>query len=162
MNYLRIEQAFGREARDLTDQSDEPGMIGALAALESFYFAFNNGNLRVFEKVWVQHEMIRLNNPLGGILEGIESITALYDGIFNGPAAVWVEFGDIVAYDFGESVVFAGREKGEFTKNGTTVVLDIRTSRVLHRANGRWGQVHHHGSITDTEQLDIYRNAVNS
>ncbi len=161
MNYVRIQQSFGREARDLTTEMGKPGMKGALAALESFYFAFNNGDLDVFQKVWVPHSMIRLNNPLGGILEGIEPITALYEGIFNGPAEVWVEFGDIVAYDLGESVVFAGRERGQFTKNGVSVPLDIRTSRVLHQANGLWGQVHHHGSITDTGQLATYRDAVN-
>lgn len=162
MSYTRIQQRFGRDARDLTDRATELGMAGALAALESFYFAFNNGDLDVFRKVWVPSEMIRLNNPLGGILEGIDPITALYDGIFNGPADVWVEFHDIVAYDFDNSVVFAGREQGEFAKGGVTVPLDIRTSRVLHHAGGRWGQVHHHGSITDTDQLTTYRNAVTS
>ena len=160
MTYTRVEQTFGRNARDLTDQVADAGITGALAALESFYFAFNNRDLDVFAKVWVPSELIRLNNPLGGILEGIEPITALYDGIFNGPAVVWVDFSDIVAYDFGDSVVFAGRENGEFTKGGVTIPLHIRTTRVLHRANGRWGQVHHHGSITDTGQLDTYRNAV--
>lgn len=162
MSYTRIQRTFGRDARDLTAQATEPGMTGALAALESFYFAFNNGDLDVFRNVWVPSEMIRLNNPLGGILEGIDPISELYDGIFNGPAEVWVEFFDIVAYDFDNSVVFAGRERGQFAKGGVTVPLDIRTSRVLHRSDGRWGQVHHHGSITDTDQLTTYRNAVNS
>jgi len=41
-----------------------------------------------------------------------------------------------------------------------TVPLDIRTTRVLHRAAGRWGPVHHHGSITDTDLLDQYRSSV--
>lgn len=162
MTYTRLEQTFGRDAQDLTVQATETGLTGALAALESFYFAFNNGDLQVFQKAWVPSEMIRLNNPLGGIIEGIEPITALYNGIFNGPADVWVEFYDIVAYDFGDSVVFAGRERGEFAKGGATIPLDIRTSRVLHRADGRWGQVHHHGSITDTAQLNSYRNAVDT
>lgn len=161
MSYTRIEAIFGREATNLIDQTDQPGIAGALAALETFYYAFNNNDLEVFTGVWVPSEMIRLNNPLGGILEGIDPIAALYDGIFNGPADVWVEFHDIVAYDFGESVVFAGRERGQFAKGETIVPLDIRTSRVLHYAGDRWGQVHHHGSITDSTQLDTYRNAVN-
>jgi limonene-1,2-epoxide hydrolase len=162
MNYSHLHQTFGRDAQDCTAGATDAGMAGALAALESFYFAFNHGDLEVFQQVWVPSDKIRLNNPLGGILEGIDPITALYDGIFNGPAEVWVEFHDIVAYDFGDSVVFAGRERGEFAKGDLSVPLDIRTSRVLHRANGRWGQVHHHGSITDTSQLDSYRAAVNS
>jgi ketosteroid isomerase-like protein len=138
-------------------------MDGALAALESFYFAFNNGDLDVFRQVWVPDELIRLNNPLGGILDGIGPISDLYDRIFNGAADVWVEFWDIVAYDIGDTAaVFSGRELGQFTKAGRSIDLDIRTSRVFHRVDSRWGQVHHHGSITDTELLDNYRNAVQS
>ena len=137
-------------------------MDGALAALESFYFAFNNADLDVFGQVWVAHDLIRLKNPLGGILEGIDPITDLYAGIFNGPAAVWVEFHDIVAYDAGDAVVFSGREGGEFAKAGVTVPLDIRTTRVLHYVQGRWGQIHHHGSITDADLMTTYRNAVNA
>jgi ketosteroid isomerase-like protein len=162
MTYLRIDQTFGRSARNRLDEAARPGLDGALAALESFYFAFNNADLEAFRQVWVADGLIRLNNPLGGILEGIDPIVALYDGIFNGPADVWVELYDIVAYPLGDAVVFAGRERGEFTKRDTTVPLDIRTSRVLHRRDGRWGQVHHHGSITDTDLLTTYRQAVQS
>jgi hypothetical protein len=162
MTYLRIDQTFGRSARNRLDEAARPGLDGALAALESFYFAFNNADLDAFRQVWVADELIRLGNPLGGILEGIDPIVALYDGIFNGPARVWVELYDIVAYPLGEAVVFAGRERGEFSKHGATVPLDIRTSRVLHRRDERWGQVHHHGSITDTDLLTTYRQAVQS
>ena len=163
MNYTRIDETFGRAARNRLDEATRPGMTGALAALESFYYAFNHGDLEVFGQVWAPHELIRLKNPLGGILDGIGPITELYSGIFTGPADVWVEFWDIVAYDLADdAVVFSGRERGEFTKAGATVDLDIRTTRVMHRVDGRWGQVHHHGSITDTDQLATYRDAVNS
>ncbi len=162
MSYFRLDQTFGRSARNRLNFATTPGLDGALAALESFYFAFNTGDLTVFRQVWVDDELIRLNNPLGGILEGLTPITALYDGIFSGPADVWVEFHDIVAYPFADAVVFAGRERGEFVKHGETVALDIRTTRVLHWRDDRWGQVHHHGSITDSQQLDAYRSAVRS
>lgn len=162
MTYTRIDQTFGRASRNRIEYATEPGREGALAALETFYFAFNNADLDVFRQIWISDNLVRLNNPLGGILEGMEAITKLYDGIFNGPASVWVEFYDIVAYEFDDAVVFAGRERGEFAKNGVTVPLDIRTSRVLHRRHDRWGQIHHHGSITDTDQLTTYRDAVQS
>lgn len=162
MTYHRIERTFGRNCENRVADAGAPGIEGALAALETFYYAFNRGDLDVFRQVWVDDELIRLNNPLGGIMEGIDPIVALYDGIFHGPANVWVEFHDIVAYPFGDAVVFAGREQGEFAKHGVTVPLDIRTSRVFHLHAGRWGQVHHHGSITDTDQLATYRQAVQS
>ncbi|MFV1962755.1 MAG: nuclear transport factor 2 family protein [Acidimicrobiia bacterium] len=163
MSYTRLDRTFDKTAANRLDDATQPGLNGALAALESFYFAFNNGDLNVLCQVWVPDELIRLNNPLGGILNGIGPISALYDGIFNGAADVWVEFWDIAAYDLGDNAaVFSGRERGQFIKAGRSVDLDIRTSRVFHRVDGRWGQVHHHGSITDTELLDNYRNAVQS
>lgn len=163
MTYHSISATFGKDALNRLDDAREPGLAGALAALESFYFSFNNQDLTSFRAVWINDAKIRLKNPLGGILEGIEPITALYDQIFNGPAEVWVEFSDITAYELGDTaVVFSGTETGEFSTATASVPLDIRTTRVLHRVQGRWGQVHHHGSITDTTALDNYRTAVNS
>jgi len=161
LTYARIDRVFGRSAQNLVGRMSEPGMEGALAALESFYYSFNTGDIEVLREVWVSHDLIRLKNPLGGILEGIQPVTELYDGIFNGSADVWVEFHDIVAYDFGDAVVFSGRERGEFTTAVATVPLGIRTTRVFHWVDGRWGQVHHHGSVADTDLLATYRSAVN-
>ncbi|MFV2062126.1 MAG: nuclear transport factor 2 family protein [Chloroflexota bacterium] len=162
MTYLRLEQSFGKNAANRLADTRKPGIDGAIAALETFYYAFNNGDLDVFRQVWLPDPLIRLKNPLGGILEGIEPISALYQGIFDGPAVVWVEFWDIVVYDLGGSAaLFSGRERGEFARDSTTIDLDIRTSRVFHSVAGRWGQIHHHGSITDADLLDSYRNAVN-
>lgn len=162
MTYAHLDATYGRDAANRLDDAAKVGVDGAIAALETFYYAFNNADIDVFGEVWISNQAIRLKNPLGGILEGIGPIVALYETIFNGPADVWVEFWDVVAYELGdEAVVFSGRERGEFAKAGITVDLDIRTTRVFHRVAGRWGQVHHHGSITDTDQLNIYRNAVN-
>ena len=59
--------------------------------------------------------------------------------------------------------VFAGRETGQFTDpGGRGVPLRIRTTRVFayDQAAGRWGQVHHHGSIDDPDALRDYQDAV--
>jgi hypothetical protein len=60
------------------------------------------------------------------------------------------------------TVVFAGRERGEFTRDGVTVPLAIRTTRVFQYFGGElgWRQVHHHGSVDDPEALARYRRAV--
>jgi hypothetical protein len=159
----RLDHVYGRASVNRLDEVTDPTITGARAALESFYFAFNRGDLAVFKQVWLHDPLIRLNNPLGGITEGIDAISDVYDRIFNGPANVWVEFYDIVEYPLGNAgVVFAGRERGDFEKDSVTVPLDIRTSRVFGYQDGRWGQVHHHGSITDVDLLERYRRAVQS
>lgn len=160
MSYRRLDDVFGRDARDRSEQVQRAGFEGAVAALETFYAAFNGGDLSLLRSVWNDDDLVRLKNPLGGVLEGREQITDLYDTIFAGPAEVWVELRDVVAYELGEAVVFSGREFGEFTRSAETVPLEIRTTRVMHWADGRWSHVHHHGSITDTATLQSYRAAV--
>lgn len=161
MNYARLGHGYGRQSANRLSEAGAPGIPGARAALESFYYAFNNGSLEALRQVWIPDPLIRLNNPLGGVTEGSGEITALYDRIFNGPAEVWVEFHDIVEYPLGaDAVAYAGRERGQFSNAGRTVDLDIRTTRLLAFRQGRWGQVHHHGSITDPGLLARYQGAV--
>lgn len=154
--------AYGRSAMNKMDQTKDPSVIGARMLVESFYYAFNHRDLAVFRAVWAAHDLIQLNNPLGGILRGDELITALYERVFSGPASVWVELSDVVEFQTENMVVFAGREAGEFTVNGHTLMLSIRTSRVVQWLGGEigWKQVHHHGSIDNPKILAEYQQAV--
>ena len=156
------DQVYGCQARDLRVTATDPSAVGAHAALESFYFAFNQRSLPVFDAVWAEDSLIQLNNPLGGIQRGHAPIRALYRRIFEGPARVWVELHDIVEYIGRETAVFAGRERGEFTLNGVTVPLNIRTTRIFHYLGSElgWRQVHHHGSIDTPSELHRYQSAV--
>jgi hypothetical protein len=157
-----LSRTYGRAAIDRQVQAREPTLEGARAALECFYFAFNQRSLETLEAVWAQGPLISLNNPLGGIMRGLDDIRVLYQRIFDGPAQVWVEFHDIVEYVGQDTVVFTGRERGEFTRDGRTIPLAIRTSRVFQYFGGQlgWRQVHHHGSIDDPEALAQYQRAV--
>lgn len=157
-----LSRTYGRDATDRRGAAREATLEGARAALECFYFAFNQRSLGAFEVVWAQGPLISLNNPLGGIMRGLDDIRSLYQRIFSGPARVWVEFYDIVEYVGQDTVVFAGRERGEFTRDGRTIPLAIRTSRVFQYFDGElgWRQVHHHGSIDDPEALAQYQRAV--
>jgi len=156
------QRAYGRDSVNRIDGIRESGVEGARLLMESFYFAFNNKNLDVLGKVWANHQLIQLNNPLGGILRGYESIAALYGQVFTGAASVWVELSDIVEFQTEDMIVFAGREAGEFTKNNRTLPLSIRTSRVVQwfGSDIGWKQVHHHSSIDDSRLLDEYQQAV--
>ena len=153
---------YGREAKNHMDQALELGVSGARDLLESFYFAFNQRDLAVFKQVWANHELIQLNNPLGGLLRGDAVIVDLYQRIFSGPARVWVEFNDIVEFQAHDMVVFAGREQGEFTRNTETLALKIRTTRIVQWMGDEigWRQVHHHGSIDNPQMLASYQAAV--
>ena len=159
---LQSTSRYGRKATNRIPQINENGIEGARALLESFYFAFNNRDMDVFRKVWADHALIQLNNPLGGMLRGYEAIAALYQRVFTGPAAVWVELGDIVEFQTDAMIVFAGREIGEFSQAGKSLPLSIRTSRIVQWFGPEvgWRQTHHHGSIDDAQLLGEYQQVV--
>jgi len=159
---LHSTHRYGLNAVNRLPQIQVPGIEGARALLESFYYAFNNRDMDVLRAVWAEDELIQLNNSLGGILRGYEPIAGLYQRVFTRPAVVWVELGDIVEFQSDAMVAFAGREIGRFSQADTTLQLSIRTSRIMQwfGAEIGWRQVHHHGSMDNAQLLDRYQQAV--
>jgi limonene-1,2-epoxide hydrolase len=158
-----VDDEYGPQARNRLDETGSPDVTGARAALESFYYAFNHRDLKALEQVWVRDPLVQLNNPLGGMLRGAGDVVELYRRVFNSRARVEVTLGEIVEYGAAGLVVFAGRETGRFTDPaGRNLPLRIRTTRVFayDQAAGRWGQLHHHGSIDDADALRDYQHAV--
>lgn len=127
-----------------------------------FYNAFNNKDINKMAKNWAQTDEIAMDNPLGGIKRGWDEIKAVYEHIFNGTAKVYVEFYDYTIHETREMFYAVGRERGEFRIGDIVVPLAIRTSRIFRLIDGQWRQVHHHGSIDDSELLARYQSAVKS
>jgi len=127
--------------------------------LVEFYKAFNTQDIELMEQNWSAESGI-MDNPLGGILRGWKDIQEVYKKIFFGKAEVYVEFYDYSIHKEGDMFFAAGRERGYIRKNGQEIALDIRTSRIYAKENGRYKQLHHHGSITDAKLLDTYQTLV--
>jgi hypothetical protein len=157
-----IDYDFGPHARNRLDEAGDPGPAGAVAALETFYFALNNADLDVLRAVWSSDPLAQLDNPVGGILRSGDAIADLYRRIFAGGMDVQVTFTDAATYLGHDTAVFAGRELGSYAgSDGERVPLQIRTSRVFtwHPEQGSWLQTHHHGSIDDPDALAAYQAA---
>ncbi|MBP2356519.1 limonene-1,2-epoxide hydrolase [Kribbella aluminosa] len=152
----RTDYGFGPDARRRTEDVRAPGRAGALAALETFYYALNSKDLETLVAGWADDPLVQLNNPVGGILRGRDAVRELYAKVFAGTLDVQVTFGDAATYWLGDSVVFAGRETGTYLGDRP---LRIRTTRIF-TYGGAWQQVHHHGSIDDPELLTAYQLAV--
>jgi ketosteroid isomerase-like protein len=71
-----------------------------------------------------------------------------------------VEFHDYTLATAADVFWAVGRERGKFETERGSLDLAIRTSRVFRRVNGRWRQIHHHGSIEQPELLEAYQKAV--
>ncbi|WP_328998276.1 nuclear transport factor 2 family protein [Kribbella sp. NBC_00709] len=155
-----VDYEFGPAARSRAAEARLPGRAGALAALETFYYALNGKDLETLVEGWADDALVQLNNPIGGILRSRQAVRELYERVFAGSLDVQVTFGDAATYWLGESVVFAGREVGTYRHPELGErPLRIRTTRIFRYA-GTWQQVHHHGSIDDADVLAAYQQAV--
>jgi hypothetical protein len=135
-----------------------------LGALSEFYRAFNGRSLDLIRENWHPSECV-LDNPLGGIRRGWDEIEPLYARLFGGKAKIHVVFFDYSLHESAELFVATGRERGYFEpghsdQNDVRIELAIRTSRVYRKVDGRWRQIHHHGSIEDPVSLAQYQAAV--
>ena len=93
---------------------------------------------------------------------GAEAV-ALYRGIFAGGSHHEITFTEAVTYNHTTSVLFVGREFGNYSINGQALEpLEIRATRLFtyEIAIGRWVQLHHHRSIEDPDALRSYQNAL--
>jgi ketosteroid isomerase-like protein len=105
---------------------------------------------------------VAIDNPLGGIRRGADVPHKMYEIVFKSPADVYVEFWDYTIDRVGDVFWAIGRERGTYRDGDAVKDLNIRTTRVFRLIDGRWRQVHHHGSIEDAKLLADYQNAVRS
>ena len=98
-----------------------------------------------------------MDNPLGGIKRGWPAIRSVYERLFRFDGSYHFEFYDYTMHSVGELFYVVGRERGYLAKNGTSLEMKIRTTRVFRLENDRWRQTHHHGSIEDAQLLAAYQ-----
>ncbi|QSO52102.1 nuclear transport factor 2 family protein [Alicyclobacillus curvatus] len=144
----------------ITGQELKTGRSLPYDALVDFYAAFNKKDMDLMARNWAQTDDVSMDNPLGGIKRGWNEIQEVYANIFNGPADVQVEFHDYTLHEAGGMFLAVGRERGLCHVGGEDILLAIRTSRTYQFVDGRWQQVHHHGSIDDAALLRTYQAAV--
>jgi ketosteroid isomerase-like protein len=142
----------GRE--ELGDLS-EPRQV-----LAQFYKAINGRDMTLMEQNWDRTREAAMDNPLGGIKRGWSEIRQIYDRLFATRATYFFEFWDYTLHRSGDVFWGVGRERGRLTKAGETLDIAIRTTRLFRRSDGRWQQIHHHGSIEDPVMLARYLAAV--
>ncbi|MBI5344469.1 MAG: nuclear transport factor 2 family protein [Deltaproteobacteria bacterium] len=144
----------------ITGNEEQGGLLSPYQALVQFYRAFNLGDLSMMEKNWANTDDTAMDNPLGGIKRGWKEIKPVYERIFKGPAEIYVEYYDYTIHETAGMFYAVGRERGYFRLRGEEVKLAIRTTRIFQKIDGRWRQVHHHGSIDDPRLLAVYQGAV--
>src|SRR6266404_3276431 len=98
----------------------------------------------------------------GGVRRGADEPHKMYEVVFRSPADVHVEFWDYTIHRAGDVFRAVGRERGTYLDGEIVKNLNVRTTRIFQLIDGRWRQMHHHGSIEDAKLLSDYQNAVRS
>lgn len=133
----------------------------SLQALAQFYRALNSRDLELMQQNWANSVEAAMDNPLGGIKRGWNEIRTTYERLFASNGKYQFEFYDYTLHESEDVFYVVGRERGELVASGRPMRLAIRTSRIFRRdADGKWRQVHHHGSIDDPQMLAAYQEAV--
>jgi ketosteroid isomerase-like protein len=131
-------------------------------AMAQFYRAFNSRDLKMIDDNFAHSDDVAIDNPLGGIRRGADEPHKMYESVFKSPANVHVVFWDYTIHRAGDVFWAVGRERGTYVDGGVEKNLNIRTTRIFQLIDGRWRQMHHHGSIEDAKLLADYQNAVRS
>src|SRR6201987_4473170 len=131
-------------------------------ALAQFYHAFNSRDLKMIDDNFAASDDVAIDNPLGGIRRGADGPHKMYEGVFKSPANVHVVFWDYTIHRAGDVFWAVGRERGTYREGDVVKDLNIRTTRIYQLIDGRWRQMHHHGSIEDSKLLGDYQNAIRS
>lgn len=132
-----------------------------LSALSQFYRALNARDIALMEQNWDSSDEAVMDNPLGGIRRGWAEIASVYRGLFGASSRYSFEFYDYTLHRYGEIFIAIGRERGQLVmEDAAPLKLTIRTTRIFRLTNGRWRQLHHHGSIDDADMLVGYKQAV--
>ena len=153
-----LEGVTVRGDRNLLADTAVPGMKGARAALETFYYAFNTRSLNLMQEIWADDPLAQLDTPLVGLVRGSARIAAAYARGLSGPARVETVVEDIVAYLAPEMVVFTERERGISTTNGEHAApteLSGRTVCVFRfiTSQGGWRLIYHRVSLDDRSDI---------
>jgi len=101
-----------------------------------------------------------MDNPMGGIRRGWQSISEGYLRLFKGPAIVQVTFHDFTSQGGDDWHLFVGREKGTCVTPDERMEVRFRTTRWFTRRGGAWRQLHHHGSIEEPGMLAAYQKTI--
>ncbi len=146
----------------ITGKEDLGDLTQPEQALAQFYKAFNTRDLAMIDANFAASDEVAIDNPLGGIRRGADVPHIMYQTVFKSPADVRVEFWDYTIDRVGDVFWAVGRERGTYRDGGAVKDLNIRTTRIFRLIDGRWRQVHHHGSIEDAKLLADYQNVVRS
>jgi hypothetical protein len=156
---IALDAVVVRGERNLLADTALPGIEGARAALETFYYAFNTRSVDLMREIWAADDpLTQVVSPLG-FARGSANIDTAYSRMLSGPMGMQTILDDIVVYLTSELAVFTERERGTDTphgeQRGTSELVEGRTSCIFRfmASQGGWRLIYHQVSLSDPSGL---------
>jgi len=118
-------------------------------ALCEYYKALNTADIDIMKNNWSRQKSAIFTSPLGGIVRTYDDVIASHSDLFNSPIGIDVEYYDIDISPMENGFTAVGRERGTMKIVDETFDVGFRTSRIFIKEDGKFKQVHHHGSFED-------------
>jgi hypothetical protein len=168
---VMLDGVIVRGERNLLGDTALPGIEGARAALETFYYAFNTHSVDLLKEIWAADDpLAQVVSPLG-FARGSAQIAAAYGRVLSEPMGIQTVLDDIVAYITPGLVVFTERERGTDTQGdsggggsgggssrrsgGRPGLVEGRTTCLFRflPSQGGWRLIYHQVSLSDPDTL---------
>jgi ketosteroid isomerase-like protein len=138
-----------------------PELVGTpLEALQEHYYAVNHRDAGVMARSWLDSSDVSCLEPLADIRRGWPAVADASRAMIGRATRVHLEFHDVTIHEVGDVFWAVGQERGWFKTGETRFDLAIRRTRIFRHVDGRWRQVHDHGSIGIPELLARYQAAL--
>lgn len=117
-----------------------------LATNESFYQAFNRGDLDLMKSVWAQNDTVACIHPGWEVLRGFDTIIQSWENIFVGSENLEIKLSDIKVTGAG-SMVWVSCQENLFAMSMSGVqVSKVHATNLFEKIEGQWKMVLHHAS----------------
>ncbi len=115
-------------------------------ANESFYQAFNRGDLNLMKSVWAQNDSVACIHPGWEVLRGFDVIIESWEKIFVGSENLEIKLSDIkVSGDGG--MVWVSCQENLFAMSMSGVqVSKVHATNLFEKVGDQWKMVLHHAS----------------
>jgi len=115
-------------------------------ANESFYQAFNRGDLDLMKSIWAQYNSVTCIHPGWEVIRGFDGIIESWENIFVGSENLEIKLSDIKVTGAGKMIWVSCQENLFAMSMSGVQVSKVHATNLFEKVGDQWKMVLHHAS----------------
>lgn len=115
-------------------------------ANESFYQAFNRGDLGLMKSIWAQYNSVTCIHPGWEVIRGFDGIIESWENIFVGSENLEIKLSDIKVTGAGKMIWVSCQENLFAMSMSGVQVSKVHATNLFEKVGDQWKMVLHHAS----------------